>query len=420
MVNNMQSRQRKKRGRVPDVRRRIGTVAAKQLCVAIVPCAAILLCAVQTSFAADLITGSARNATRAQPAAGDEVVLVRPGRSPHEEARVKIDAQGGFTFDVKDPGHPYIVRVIHQGVNYDRQVTGGGAISIDVFDVTAKATGVTGSIEILRAGTRGNALHVSDMIEIRNSSNPPVTEAGPRSFEVYLPADATIDSVLAAGPENVASRIAAEPVNGEPGHYAVNFPLRPGATKFAFNYDVPYHGHARLRANRVYPFQQFAVMIPPTMTFTARSSAFQPLRVGNSAYHVEAAENVKAGAGLEFEISGAGAIPEMQAQSRTLSNAPAAAPTAPAPAVAAEASPAPTAAPIAGRTRKSTTPSSNDWWWVLGAAAAPVLAVCLALVRRRQRLQRQKLEVVAQPHPPLPHSTASLVDAPFADGQLHR
>jgi hypothetical protein len=375
-----------------------------------VPCAAILLCAAQASFAADLITGSARNASRAQPAAGDEVVLLRLGRSTREEARTRTDALGGFTFDLEDPGHPHIVRVIHQGVNYDRQVTAGGVISIDVFDATAKAQGVTGSIEILRAGTRGTTLHVSDMIEIRNGSNPPVTQAGPRSFEVYLPANATINLVLAAGPDNVASKIAAAPVTGEPGHYTVNFPLRPGATKFSFNYDLPYSGHARLRANRVYPFQQLAVMIPRTMTFTAGSSAFQALAVGNKPYHVEAAENVKAGAGLEFEISGAGALPGIEAQGQTSPNAPAAAATAPAPATAAEAFPTPKAAPIAGPARERAARASNAWWWVWGAAAALGLAVCVFLVRH-QRLQHSRLALVAQPQPPLLDSAASLVDA---------
>ena len=339
------------------------------------------------------------------------MVLVRLDGSPHEEARTRIDAQGGFTFNLEDTGHPHLVRVIHQGVNYDRQVSAGGVISIDVFDATAKARGVTGSIEILRVGTRGNALHVSDMMEIRNGSNPPVTQAGPRSFEVSLPAGATIDSVLAASPENVASAISAEPVSGEPGHYTVNFPLRPGATKFAFNYDVPYNGHARFRANLAYPFRQFAVMIPPTMIFAARSAAFQALAVANNPYRVEAAENVKAGTGLEFEISGAGALPGMQAQSRTSPNAPAAAARAPAQAVTVEASPARNSAAIAGPAPNRAGRSSNPWWWASGAAAALGLAVCLFVVRRRQRSPHPESAFVAQPHPPLPHSAGLLVDA---------
>jgi len=69
-------------------------------------------------------------------------------------------------------------------------------------------------------------LHVSDMVEIKNESSPPLTEAGERTFEVYLPANAKIDSVLAAGPGEMGVMISAVPVPDEPGHYAVNFPLR--------------------------------------------------------------------------------------------------------------------------------------------------------------------------------------------------
>jgi hypothetical protein len=108
--------------------------------------------------------------------------------------------------------------------------------------------------------------------------------------------------------------ISAMPVRGEPGHYTVNFPLRPGATKFAFNYDLPYDGHLSFRTRNMYPLQQLAIMIPPTMTFASKSPAFQILPVSNSGYKVEAAEQLKAGAGPEFEISGVGELASLQAQ----------------------------------------------------------------------------------------------------------
>jgi hypothetical protein len=335
------------------------------------------------------------------------VVLLRLDRSPLEEARTKIDAKGGFSFDLQDPVHPHIVRVTHQGVNYDKRITAGGAISIDVFDVTAKAQGVTGIIEIIRAGTLGSALHISDMIQIRNESNPPVTQAGERSFEVYLPAKATITSVLATGPEkNILASISATPIPGEPGHYAVSFPVLPGATKFAFNYDLPYNGHATIRAKSIYPFQQIAVMIPPTMTFTARSSAFRALPVGTDRYRVETIENVKAGTGLEFEVSGAGAPPAMSRQGQISANAPATA--APGPAIAAETSRVPNTASIADPARKRAAHSSAAWWWVLGAVGlGPIVSVYL--VWRRQRLHVSATTSIAQPHPL--HSAAYLVDA---------
>ena len=127
------------------------------------------------------------------------------------------------------------------------------------------APNITGTIEILRAGTSGGVLHVSDMYELKNDSNATVTRRNGATFDVYLPADAKLTAVLAAGPRDAARPISATPVRGEAGHYEVNFPLRPGETKFAFNYDLPYDGHASFRTRLAYPLQQLAVMLPATM-----------------------------------------------------------------------------------------------------------------------------------------------------------
>ncbi len=383
---------------------------AKRLCFGIIPCAAILFCASQASFAAGQITGLVRNGTSGQPAAGDEVILLRLDRNPHEEARTKIDAQGEFTFDLPDSDHPHIVRVIHQGVNYDKPIADAGAVTIDIFDAAGKVLGVTGNIEIIRAGTRGSALHVSDMIEVWNQSNPPVAQASARSFEVYLPAGAMIDSVLAAGPDNIAASISATLVPGEPGHYTVNYPLLPGATKFAFNYDLPYNGHAVLSTKSSYSFKQVAVMIPPTMTFASRSPAFQALPVGSDRYHVEAAENISAGAALAFEISGAGELPATHQPRPAAPNPSAAAPISAAPAMAAGVSPAGNAAPGAGPQRRINPHSSTGWWWVLGVVMLG-FAMWMFFVWRWQSLQRRRVAPVVQLRSHLRQSPAPLVDA---------
>ena len=200
-------------------------------------------CSVAT-LAADTVTGVARNRTLGQFAIGDEVILLRLDQGMQEEARTKTDSQGSFTLKVQLTDKPHLLRVLHQGVNYDQQVSAGAAVSVDVFDSAARVQGLAGSIEIIRTGTKGDLLHVSDMIEIRNDSSPPLTQAGERTFEVYLPTQAKIDSVLAASSGKMGVMISATPVPGEPGHFTVNFPLRPGATKFAFNYDLPYDGRA--------------------------------------------------------------------------------------------------------------------------------------------------------------------------------
>jgi len=288
----------------------------------LLPCLALLACCSAVARATDAITGVVRNQTSGRLVSGDEVILLRLDQSSvnqgmQEEAGTRTDSQGAFTIKVRYPDAPHLVRVLHQGVSYDQRASAGMALSIDVFDAVSKVQGVTGSIEIIRIGTAGNRLHVSDMVEIKNNSSPPLTVAGERTFEAYLPAHAKIDSVPAAGPGKVAVLISSAFVDGEPGHYGVNFPLQPGATKFALNYDLPYDGHATFRPKSMYPLRQLAVMIPPTMKFTSRSPAFQVLGTGNDHYQVEAANVVKAGQGPGFEISGVGALPARRAQAQS-------------------------------------------------------------------------------------------------------
>src|SRR3979490_2872239 len=161
---------------------------------------ALLACFSTAALGANDITGSVRNQSRGEPAAGDEVFLLRPDGGMQEEARAKTDSHGAFTLNAQHPDKPYLVRVFHQGVSYDQQASAGQALSIQVFDAATHVQGITGTIEILRTGTVGNLLHVSDMVEIKNESSPPLTQVGERAFEMYLPPNAKIDSVLAAGP----------------------------------------------------------------------------------------------------------------------------------------------------------------------------------------------------------------------------
>jgi hypothetical protein len=337
---------------------------------------ALIVCFSTAALGANNITGSVRNQSRGEPAACDAVLLLRLDRGMQEEARAKTDALGAFTFNVQYLDKPYLVRVVHHGVSYDQQASAGVVLSIQVFDAARRVRGVTGSIEILRAGTNGNLLHVSDLYEIRNESSPALTQAGERTFEAYLPAKAKISSVLAAGPGEIGVVISAAPVPGEAGHYAVSFPLRPGATKLAFNYDLPYDGHAAFQTRHAYPLQQLAVMIPPTMKFSSRSPAFEALGIGNSRYQVLAANQLKAGEGPEFEVSGTGALPPLrdQAESQARSHSPV--PPNPTQSALGRAA-LPSLANIDSHSKRAQPPSQS---LVLDGVTSVLLAACALLV----------------------------------------
>jgi hypothetical protein len=111
--------------------------------------AAILLTFVSAgAMAAGNITGSVRNLSSGQPAAGDEVILLRVDHAMQAEARAKTSAQGAFTLRVPDRArsYSYVVRVIHQGVAYDQRASAGDALSVQVSDAAPRVDGISASI----------------------------------------------------------------------------------------------------------------------------------------------------------------------------------------------------------------------------------------------------------------------------------
>ena len=335
------------------------------------------------TLSANNISGIVRNGSLGLPSAGDAIVLLRLDDGM-QEAHAKTDTSGAFALAVQHPDKRYLVRVIHQDVHYDQQAAAGDALSIVVYDAAKDVRDVAGSIEIIRAGTRGKLLHISDMIEITNQSRPPFTLVGKRTFEAYLPANSKMDSILAAGPDKIGVMISAAPVPGEPGHYALNFPLRPGATKFAFNYDLPYEGHATFETRHAYAMGQLAIMIPPSMEFSSHSGAFQILATGNSRYQVHALNLLKAGEGPAFELSGDGELPVLAEQVPALAQT--ASPTVRVPSVA---NPGRVAFASLGRFDPVLNQThSRAQTFLLAALTAVLFAACVFMVWRARKLGR--------------------------------
>ncbi len=161
----------------------------------------------------------------------------------------------------------------------------------------------------------------------------------------------------------------------------MNFPLRPGAAKLAFNYDEPYDCHAAFQARHEYPLRRMAVMIPLTMSFSSRSQAFEILATGNSRYQVQAANHLKAGEGPGFEISGAGVLPPLgdQAKAHSWSRPPA--PPDP------KLSPAsrvalPSLASVDSGSKQTQSPSQS---LVLDGGTSVLLAACFLLLWRARK-----------------------------------
>lgn len=328
-----------------------------------------------SAFAADTVTGKVHNRTTNQPSAGDEVVLLRLGNGMEEEARTRTDAQGAFSFHAAASDAQHIVRVLHQGVNYDQTVKGTAPLDIPVFDAVPRIPGLSGNLGIARVESDGKMLKITEMYAINNASAPPVTQLGPRNFEISMPPKATLDSVMAKRAAGVWVNVAPSAVNGEEGHYSLDFPLRPGDTLFKFAYHLPFAGRATLHLKLSYPIKSFAVAHPPSMSFKAeRPQTFASPGLVQGLQLEQAIRQPVVVEVPAFEIAGIGTAPpsatEAQAPRSPVQPAATSAehPSAP-PAVAAEAAPA---------------ASSKDVWAV-GCAVMAVLAAALFAVWQRRK-----------------------------------
>lgn len=278
----------------------------------------VMLCVVSNligqTLATRVLSGTVRNQTQNRTTQGIEVVLLRLRNGMQEEARTVTDAHGNFRFEIGDSDATHLLRASYQSVAYYTQVAGNDPLQINVFDASSDASNVRGTAEIVRIGNNGNDLHVAEMYEIENDSNPPVTEVGDHAFEFFLPPNAKLDSVLAAAPGGIAVLASAHLVQAAERQWAIDFPLRPGATRFGVNYDLPYTGHAKLAPRIAFPTHQLAVMIPSTMRFSSGDSAFHPLPSGAADVQVEAMNDAQPGEVPSFDISGSGTLPPLAAK----------------------------------------------------------------------------------------------------------
>jgi hypothetical protein len=275
------------------------------------------------AVAADTITGTVRDETTGQPAVADDVVLLRLRQGMQRETSTRTNAQGAFTLSLSFPDDQHVVRVLHQGVNYDRTVSGAAPLEVIVYDAVARIPGLSGKIGIAQIESDGKFLKVTEMYAITNSSSPPVTQSRPDNFEIAVPETAAFESVEVRSGTGMWIKAAPVPVKGQEGKFSIDFPIRPGDTLFKCVYHVPYQAPTTLHLKLPYPITNFGVMHPPSMSFRAlRPDAFRSPGLANGLQLEQAVTTPLIVDVPAFEISGLGKAPERAARASLLPEVP--------------------------------------------------------------------------------------------------
>lgn len=286
-------------------------------------CASFVLIAGASAVMAAPISGTVTNQTTKKPSAGDSVELMRLGMEV--AAKTTTDAQGHFTLDATDGAPMHLLRVIHDKATYFRPVPSGtSTVNVDVYDVSEKVAGVSTEADVARIEASPNGLSVIENFFVKNASSPPMTQFGPRAYEIYLPKNAQVVAAAAQGPGSMPVQTPPTPL-GTPGDYAFVYPLRPGETRFQVSYQIPYTGSFQFHPRVAAPVDNLAIILPKSVQFVGTPvGAFQPIDE-DVKVQTYLARNVTPQSKLAFTVSGTGLLPqENAAGSANANGAPAA------------------------------------------------------------------------------------------------
>src|SRR5580698_2292072 len=322
------------------------------------------------------VTGTVTDKTTGKPAAGDTVVLVEPMSGMSEVGHTTTDAQGRYTLNLPS-SKPHLVRVTHQGAEYFADVPpSGGTDDVAVYDVAAQVKGVSIDTDLLQIEAENGQLSVDEQIVVHNTSSPALTQWSPKSFEIVLPADATVGMAQAERPGGLATGIKLVPA-GQKGHYAFDFPIQPDdgdkETLFDIAYTLPYSsGKYDFHAQITMPADAFAVQLPNSMTFIGGpGTSFHPVppRQQDAGTQIFLMKSAEPGKPISFSVSGTGSFPREE-QGGQGDNGQGGAPQAGQPGGG-------IAPPI-----NTPDPLSKYKWWILGGLALLLAAIAAFLLRK--------------------------------------
>src|SRR5262249_34581550 len=159
---------------------------------------------------------------------------------------------------------------------------------------------------------------VKQLITMRNDSRPPRTLMSDRTFEIQLPEEAQVQSGLVQVEEG--QPLKQRPIAGDrKGEYYFSFPMRPGDTRFAVVYRLPYKGEALIEPRLRNPLEKFVFMLPRSMKFDPKVAGIYHPMPDTTPDNVQGTEGIIPGQVLAFRISGTGMLDELKGRQKEVS-----------------------------------------------------------------------------------------------------
>jgi hypothetical protein len=249
------------------------------------------------------LRGMVRNGTTGKPAAGVKLILLalQGGMQPVGDA--VSDAEGRFSFENPNLGaQPMLVRAVYKEINFHQAVPPGKLdIEIPIFEPTKDPKVLHVSSRVVVLQPNGEKLVIGEEYAVENNAEPPQAfYRADGSFEITLPANATLQQVAAAGPAGMP--VVQAPIEKPNGKVAIAFAFRPGQSTIRYSYEIPYPGNsASVTLPMNYAVGRLIVVAAPTVQISG--GGLQP-GGQEQGMNIYGRENVAAAVPIVLQVSG--------------------------------------------------------------------------------------------------------------------
>jgi len=263
------------------------------------------------------IKGRVVNGTTGDRTVDTDVIIVKPSGGMAQETTVRT-VNGEFEVTGLDDQAPvYLVRVDYDGVMYSepvRPADGNVAeIVVMIYEATSSWDGVRVNVPHLVARRHSDHLEIEQLYEINNASTPARSvRGGDSSFLLPIPDDTIEITALYVTALGLPIERTPEPTD-TPGLYRVNYPLRPGVTRIAVSYQVPYANDTyTLSSSLLYAIDELTLFnVDPTMEVQSSTTNFE---VDDAAHGMIAMTATDLAKGSELTITFTGGSGEVATQ----------------------------------------------------------------------------------------------------------
>jgi hypothetical protein len=189
------------------------------------------------------IEGTVINGTTGKPEPSVKVSLVQPGAGGMQViASSTSDASGKFSIDHDLPPPPALLQADYKGVTYTqvqppgRPTTG---IQFQIYESAAKAPEGMQMAHLIMIEPSPTSLEVSETFLIRNQSATTFQDSSNGTAQFYPPKAAGDKVQVSVTPPTQMTISRAAEKGAKPGSFKVNYPARPGETRFDMHYTLP-------------------------------------------------------------------------------------------------------------------------------------------------------------------------------------